>query len=128
MTVTSVPNNPNFDGSLADHFLCTMSTNRRSDAFYYSKGISLRVPSKLAQGWHAVQPTISELLSCLVSDAHAVVDRSTSEFCADMGYDDDSRKAHRIYKTIKRNTSKLRALVGAAAFRELMSGTVDGLD
>lgn len=44
------------------------------------------------------KPTLPEVLSCLVSDANCVrFGQSFDEFCSDLGYDNDSRKAESTF-------------------------------
>lgn len=47
------------------------------------------------------EPTPEEVLECLLSDAWAA-DGTFEDFCANCGYDEDSRKAERIYYECKR--------------------------
>jgi hypothetical protein len=44
-------------------------------------------------------PTLPDVLSCFVSDAQCVADGQTFEdFAADLGYEEDSRKAEKIFQ------------------------------
>lgn len=43
-------------------------------------------------------PTLADVVNCIVSDAQAVADgQSFEDFAADMGWDEDSRKAEKCY-------------------------------
>ncbi len=57
-------------------------------------------------------PTAEGVLECLLSDASGA-DESFEDWCAELGYDSDSRKAEAIYKAVKRQTEKLRRFLGA---------------
>lgn len=69
-----------------------------------------------------VKPDAADVLSCLASDA-ATGDQDFTQWCNDLGYDYDSRKAFRTYRIVKRQTAKLRAFLGAAAFEQILYGT-----
>ena len=59
------------------------------------------------------EPTAADVLYCLCSDATSVENASSFEdWCADFGYDTDSRSAERIYKACERIAAKLRRLLG----------------
>jgi hypothetical protein len=57
------------------------------------------------------EPTDKDVLPCLLSD-YSVVDESFEDFCANFGYDEDSRKAEKIYKQCVKNGKKLERLFG----------------
>lgn len=52
-----------------------------------------------------------EVLGCVLSDASSGEADSFAEFCAELGYDDDSRKAEKIYAACQQITKKLRQLL-----------------
>lgn len=60
---------------------------------------------------HTDEPDAEGVLECLLSDASGA-DESFESWCADYGYDSDSRKAERTYKLIQSQTAKLRRLLG----------------
>ena len=86
------------------------------ESFEYSTGAGLRRVEKL-QKWQIayrhepksfpVKPTAASVLYCLLSDAEAL-DMSFSDWCANFGYDEDSRKALAIYDSCCENAKKLR--------------------
>lgn len=53
------------------------------------------------------RPTNYDILACIGMDA--TVPETFEEFCADFGYDEDSRKAEKTYKQCAAHTKKLRA-------------------
>ncbi len=57
------------------------------------------------------EPGASEVLSCLVSDASSS-DQDFDNWCADYGYDTDSRKAERTFRAVAAQSAKLRTFLG----------------
>jgi hypothetical protein len=57
-------------------------------------------------------PDAAGVLECLLSDAQSAGD-SFEEFCSNMGYNTDSRKAEQIYKACERTHARLSKLFGA---------------
>lgn len=63
---------------------------------------------------HSHEPTAVEVLDCLVSDAAGYESaRDFADWCAEYGYDEDSRKAERTFKAIGEATKRLRRFLGA---------------
>jgi len=50
-------------------------------------------------------------LSCFVSDAMSSKD-SFEDFCSELGYDSDSRKAYKIFKACERSYVKFERIIG----------------
>ena len=65
---------------------------------YYSQGYGI-------QG----EPTLESVLNCLISDS--TCGETFQEFCDNLGYDNDSRKAEKTFNTILKQTSKLKKLL-----------------
>jgi hypothetical protein len=62
---------------------------------------------------HTHAPTISQVLSCLLSDARAANEHSTFEsFCSEFGYDEDSWTAERVYRACQECSAALRRILG----------------
>ena len=57
------------------------------------------------------KPTSEAVLECLLSDACSG-EESFEDFCANCGYDTDSRKAERIYRACQKNLKNVRRLLG----------------
>jgi hypothetical protein len=57
------------------------------------------------------EPTVAGVLSCLLRDAQAG-DNTFEDFCGEMGYDEDSRKAERIWKSCQKIAENLQRLLG----------------
>ena len=66
---------------------------------YYSQGYGI-------QG----EPTLESVLNCLISDS--TCGETFQEFCDNLGYDNDSRKAEKTFNTILKQTNKLKKLLG----------------
>lgn len=90
----------------ARHFHCRLKCGKRSFGFYFTQGSA-----------HTANPTIADVLGCMMSDAISY-DSSASfeEWASDLGFDADSRKAERIYRATKKQTEQLRRTVGDKAF------------
>jgi hypothetical protein len=60
---------------------------------------------------HTDGPTAEGVLECLLSDANAA-QHTFEDFCAEMGYDSDSRKAERIWKACDKVRENMERLLG----------------
>jgi hypothetical protein len=58
------------------------------------------------------EPTDKDVIPCLLTD-YSVMNDSFEDFCANFGYDEDSRKAEKIYNQSIKNGKKLENLFGA---------------
>jgi len=92
----------------AHNYRVTLRFERRSMTLDYSMGST-----------HTDEPDAEGVLKCLLSDASGA-DDSFESWCADYGYDSDSRKAERTYKQVQAQTAKLRRLLGDS-FDEFMN-------
>lgn len=97
-----VDRNPNMDdmpdGSL--HYKVTLRGFGRRMTLYYSMGPA-----------HTKGPDAAGVLDCLLSDAFAV-EYTFTEWCAELGFDPDSRRGERIYKACLKSAEKLRRFLG----------------
>lgn len=71
-------------------------------------------------------PGVADVLSCLISDGESVANAGGNTFeawCADFGYDADSRRAERTFKACAALGQKVRRLLGDAyeGFRDSAS-------
>src|SRR3990167_8432953 len=83
----SNPNMADMPGG-SSHWKCKIKAGKRSMTVYFSQGPA-----------HSREPTAADLLDCLASDASTIDNaRGFEEFCSELGYDTDSRKAERIFK------------------------------
>jgi hypothetical protein len=114
MSLRRVDARPDNDGSDwakdARHYEITLATSLGSIVTYYSQGSGIKT-----------EPTIGTVLSCLRSDASAY-NLSFEEWCAEYGYDDDSRRAERTYNACRDTAADLENLLGPGGFDALMEG------
>lgn len=103
--IEPVDENPNMDTSAPMyHYRMTLSMGGRELSTFLSTGT----------GWER-EPNAYDLLECLISDASGWdQSRSFEEWAEDYGYDTDSRKAERIYKTIGTEAMRLKEFLGEA--------------
>lgn len=115
MTAEWAAENPNMEGSdMMDNWKCVLSCGKRRMTLHFSKGT----------GHNGAEPTADEVLDCLASDASSVENaRSFEEWASEYGYDTDSRKAEKIFKTCERQAEKLKQLLGDAAYEQLLWNT-----
>jgi hypothetical protein len=66
------------------------------------------------------EPTLATVLDCLRSDAQAGEYLIFEDFCSEFGYDADSRKAEKIWRTCQTQRGMLQKLLGQdfAAFMQ----------
>jgi hypothetical protein len=111
--------NPNINdmGPGARHFLVKL---RRTVG-----GRKLVMPVPFSQGGaYTEEPTAADVLDCLAMDAASYDNaRNFAEWAADMGYDEDSRTAARLYRAVKESREKLFAFLGPASYEELLYKT-----
>lgn len=115
--VKRVESNPNMQLDYASvggrHFLVTLKAGR----------FSMRVPFSQGSA-HTKEPTTADVLDCLASDAASIENsRSFEEWAGYMGYDADSRKAHKTYTIVMRQAAKLRAMLGQDNYETLLWNT-----
>jgi len=60
---------------------------------------------------HTSDPDAAGVLDCLLSDADCGA-RSFDDFCSELGYDVDSRKAYRTWQACQRTDRQLRRFLG----------------
>lgn len=113
-TATPTDSNPNMnDGSDMNHWRVTLHCGRRKMTTYYSMG----------SGHGGREPTAQEVIDCIAQDGASVENaEGFEEWARDIGYDTDSRRAHRTYVICKRQTERLQKFLGAERYTELMGG------
>jgi hypothetical protein len=110
------PNMTDFDG---DNWKVTLRVENgkggcRRMTSYYSMG----------SGHGGREPKLKEVIECLASDAASVENsRSMEEWARDLGYDEDSRKAEKIFKACQKGAEKLKTLLGMELYTELLFDT-----
>lgn len=95
------PENPDFEN--CDGWTVTLEMDGRQMTTPFYKGY----------GHHGEEPTAEEVLECLAMDAAGIENVfSFEDWCAEYGYDSDSRRAEKIYNACLRQTEKLRKFLG----------------
>lgn len=86
----------------ANHYVVTLTRGSDTLAVPFSQGLGI-----------TSEPDAATVLDCLASDAAGVENASTFEdWCAEYGYDTDSRSAERTYNACRQQTDALRAFLG----------------
>lgn len=91
------PNMPDFEGY---HYKVTLRMGSKHMTVPFSCGYACNWPEAV------------DVLNCLVSDAGSA-DYSFEDFCAELGYDEDSRKAERTYNAVVKQTAKLKTFLNS---------------
>lgn len=82
---------------------------------------TMTLPYRMGMAHEGKTPKLSEVLDCIASDASGLYEGVTfEEWARDYGYDEDSRKAERIFEACKEQTRDFENLLGLAALRELV--------
>lgn len=61
---------------------------------------------------HPKKPGLNDVLQCLISDSRCA--SVFEDFCSDLGYDEDSREAEKIFKAVELQTKQLKEFLGDA--------------
>ena len=106
--------NPNMaDSQNMNHFKVTLRHAGRQMTLYFSQGYGI-----------SGEPTAADVLNCLASDSSSVENsREFEEWASDLGYDPDSRKAEKIYKTIIKQAERLKKFLGNDLYKTLLWDT-----
>lgn len=111
-------NNPNMADTKwaesANHYKCVLARGRKRMTVYFSQGCGI-----------SRDPDAESVLDCIASDAAGLDNaRSFEVWCAEYGYDTDSRAAEKTYKTIEKQVAQLREFIGDdVAFNDLLFDT-----
>jgi len=102
-TVRPTDNPGTWDGdALAFHYRVTLRY----------QGRRMTIPFHTGSGWTR-EPNARDVLEALLSDAGTVDNaESFEDWCGELGFDPDSRKAERIYNASVRQTDALKRLLG----------------
>lgn len=92
-----------------EHFAWTLTVENNYTAYLNPDECSYDFPFKQGTG-HTKKPTLVDIMSALLSDAGCVVGYDFTEFCDNLGYDRDSRKAADIYAQIQVSNGRLLKL------------------
>ena len=91
-----------------DHWRCVLKANGKTYTFYYSQGY----------GYHHAEPVLASVLESLAND-YDTSDLTFEEFCSEYGYGEDSRKAEKVYRALRKETQALDRLFGEEGMEEL---------
>ena len=70
------------------------------------------------------RPELEDLLDCLASDASGIENSPDFEdWCGEYGYDTDSRKAEKIFKTVEHQARRLKQFLGDDLYEALLWNT-----
>lgn len=84
------------------HWRCTLRLGRRSMTVPFSQGPAI-----------CKEPTAADVLDCIASDVASVAGlQGFEEWCANLGYDPDSRKAEKTFRAIERQVDVLERWLG----------------
>ena len=61
-------------------------------------------------------PKLDSVLDCLLTDSIGVDGVIFEDFCSEFGYNKDSIKAKKVYEACKKNSKKLKNLLGSTYF------------
>lgn len=84
------------------------------------EGMPFAVSREFNRGHAKCTPTAREVLHSLLMDAVDAHENSFSDWCANLGYSDDSIKAKAIYELCADRWHQLSAVFGHAAFAQLV--------
>ncbi len=102
ITSTRTNSNPCMDANM-DHWKVTMKYFGRQMTLVFSKGY----------GHHGAEPNVQEVMSCLFSNASLIKNaRNFYEWCNDLGFHCEDRKARRIYAACLSQAKKLQQFAG----------------
>jgi hypothetical protein len=98
-------------GGFTTNYTYPVTGKAYTNSAFHSRGVDM------GHGWVAVPPRdrlpkVGDVLSCLLHDGQAGSD-TFADFCADFGYDEDSRKAFEIYLACQKCLDAVRLAFGA---------------
>lgn len=123
MQSAAVDRNPNMDSSAEmDHWKIELEHTFEAPVAYDSlhtdkpktKIITNRMTLYFSMGFghNGKAPDIASVLECLVLDSQSIDNNNFKDWCAELGYDPDSRRAERTYNTCKHQASRFRQFLG----------------
>lgn len=128
-----VDKNPHMLDRAMDHWKVRFQRTWDSPTEYHKRATGERVhPTyhdwmtmyfSMGYGHNGAEPTAEQVLDCLASDASSVDGQTFEGWARDLGYDEDSRSAERIYSACERGAARLRRFLGDALYEQLLYGT-----
>jgi hypothetical protein len=112
LTFTRVASNPHMPDFAGRHYKVTLRHQGAQMTTYFSKGL----------GHKGAPPTTAEVLECLASDGAAISNAGGNfeDWAADLGYDPDSRKAEKLFKTCEKQAGRLHSFLGDDLYDRLL--------
>jgi hypothetical protein len=95
----------------ARHFRAVLHNGKARLTAYYSQGSGIKGT-----------PKTGDILRAIVSNAQLVEGRDFKEFAAELGLDDDSRKAEKSYRLCSKEAEKLRRFLGEEDYKFCLYG------
>ena len=131
-----VDSNPNMaDGGNMDHWKVTLVRGVLREGFdtwhdykgklgacQYTKR-KLTVYFSKGYGHHGAEPTAAEVLSCLASDSSSVDNSGFEDWCSELGYETDSRKAKKTFEACEHAAKRLLNFLGSDLYNQLLYET-----
>ncbi len=102
MAVRPAIENPHMTDMAPDsrHWLCKFYMGRAWMPVHFSQGPA-----------HTSEPTISDVLSCLATDAGLIEGETFETWASALGFDTDSRKAEKTYNACVAQSDRLKAFL-----------------
>ena len=110
-SVEWVDSNPNMndmpEGSR--HFKVVLRRPNRQMTVFFSQGPAIEK-----------EPTVADVLDCLAGDSESVRAYDFEEWCGELGYDTNSRKAERTFEVCRHQAQKLSRFLGNVSYNQLL--------
>lgn len=101
------------DAKNMNHFKVTLRRPGKQMTLYFSQGYGI-----------SGEPTAADVLNCLASDSSIVENaRSFEDWASDLGYEPDSRKAEKIFKTCEKQAERFKKFLGDELYKTLLWNT-----
>lgn len=110
-----VDSNPNMERADMDHWKVQLEIRSPRER----RGRRMTVFFSMGYGHNGKQPDADEVLNALASD-YTEENASFEDWCGELGYDTDSRKAERTFKACQKQTAMLEHFLGAELTKELI--------
>jgi hypothetical protein len=112
MSCEYADSNPNMkDSQNMNHYKVTIKRRFKVFGNYLDSRYGFKqMTLNFSQGYGIIgEPTLESVLNCLISDSFC--GENFQDFCDNLGYDNDSRKAEKTFQATLKQTSKLKKLL-----------------
>ena len=118
ISISHANSNPNMDNQDMNHYKVTIKRKFKLDGNHLDTRYGFRqMTIPFSQGLaHTESPKLDSVLDCLLTDSIGVDGVIFEDFCSEFGYDEDSIKAKKVYEACKKNSKKLKNLLGSTYF------------